>query len=173
METHAEHKVDRAGWDPGPWDNEPDKLVWKTETGLPGMIVRNSMGALCGYVGVTKDHPWYGRAYNDGDYPDSPEGRLSAHGGITYSDKCQGHICHVPEPGEPDDVWWFGFDCNHCDDYAPVNAKYRKMAGSGRTPELYRQRPSEVYRDLAYVRGEVEDLARQLIENRATCAEKE
>jgi hypothetical protein len=25
----------------------------------------------------------------------------------------------VPNPGEPDDVWWFGFDCAHCDDMSP------------------------------------------------------
>lgn len=35
---------------------------------------------------------------------------LAVHGGLTYSDRCHDDICHVPAPGEPDDVWWFGFD---------------------------------------------------------------
>jgi hypothetical protein len=157
MSTEAEHKVDRSGWRPGPWDQEPDKLNWKTEVGLDGMIVRNGMGALCGYVAVPNGHPLYGVGYSDGDYPDSPEGRFDVHGGLTYSARCAGHICHVPEPGEPDDVWWFGFDCNHSQDFAPSETNYRSalryadFAGYG-----------GAYRDIAYVRAEVESLARQI-----------
>lgn len=28
-------------------------------------------------------------------------------------------VCHLPEPGEPDRVWWFGFDCAHLGDIIP------------------------------------------------------
>lgn len=175
-----EVKVDRTGWDPGPWDSEPDKLNWRTRAGLPGMIVRNRQGALCGYVAVTKGHPCFERSYSstyeagpDGE-PDfarplpNPVDALSVHGGITYGDKCQHAICHVPEPGEPDDVWWLGFDCNHAGDYAPADARWRKEAMPGKA-HLFACGSHETYRDLAYVREEVESLAAQL----AACAPPE
>lgn len=67
-------------------------------------------------------------------------------------------ICHVPAPGEPDDVWWFGFDCAHCWDVAPgVLALYARINMA--RPLVQRD---ETYRDVAYVRAEVEKLAAQL-----------
>src|SRR4051794_33398699 len=50
---------------------------------------------------------------------------FDVHGGITFASGCQKSsdpsrgVCHVPEDGRPDDVWWFGFDCAHCDDLSP------------------------------------------------------
>jgi hypothetical protein len=152
-------KVDRTGWGPGPWDDEPDKVNWKTKAGLPGMIVRSDVqGVLCGYVAVTKEHPLFGVSYGDGEQPKSPEDVLSVHGGLTYSNSCRGAICHVPDPGEPDDVWWFGFDCGHSFDYSPRFASFMKEKyGEG----LFGGERIE-YRDVAYVREEVESLASQL-----------
>jgi hypothetical protein len=60
-------------------------------------------------------------------------------------------ICHQIEAGETDCVWWFGFDCAHCDDLCP------KLFGPLRTRLL-----DGVYRDLAYVKGECASLAQQL-----------
>jgi hypothetical protein len=121
MQTMEERNVDKSAWGDGPWQNEPDKKQWvDEETGLPCLIVRNGHGALCGYVGVPNGHPWYGVSYDDvrveGD--EWPE----VHGGLTFSDKCQegGKICHKVEPGEPDDVWWLGFDCAHSGDMWPA-----------------------------------------------------
>ncbi len=58
------------------------------------------MGHWCGYAAIEPGHPWHGRHYDD--VP------AEAHGGLTYSDRCTGSVCHVPKPGEPDDVWWIG-----------------------------------------------------------------
>jgi hypothetical protein len=58
-------------------------------------------------------------------------------------------ICHSPGLGEPDDVWWFGFDCAHSGDLVPGMPLYTGLAGG-------------VYRDQAYVRGECAKLAAQL-----------
>jgi len=140
MNEVIDYKVDKSQFKHrGPWDNEPDKLNWKDEaTGMACMIVRNSMGALCGYVAVDRGHPYYGKDYNFLD--------VECHGGLTYANECSGHVCHVPEPGEPDDVWWFGFDCGHSWDFIPSYSD----GGDG------------TYRDLKYVRREVTFLARQL-----------
>jgi hypothetical protein len=82
-------------------------------------------------------------------------------------------ICHVPDEGEPDDLWWFGFDCAHAGDFTPgIEATLREMrsrAPMSAVPEelhrLYWQgREGEVYRDMAYVEAECASLARQLKE---------
>jgi hypothetical protein len=153
----TEHIVDRAGWVPGPWDQEPDKVQWRTACGLPGLVVRNSMGALCGYAAVPPGHPLHGLGY------DHIEDEIDVHGGLTYSDRCMtsGPVCHVPEPGEPDDVWWFGFDCGHYQDLIP-----RMQASLTQTPDgrsiAERLVRYASYRPLAYVQAEVERLASQL-----------
>ena len=117
-----------------PWLTEPDRLEWKDEaTGLPCLIVRVSgHGALCGYVAVPPGHPWHGTDYaacferpachvheDKGWCTHEPDGHVKVHGGLTYSGRCRGKVCHVAAPGEPEDVWWFGFDCAHLGDLIP------------------------------------------------------
>ena len=110
--------IDKSGWGEGPWNDEPDKLQWQDEkTGLPCLIVRNrKMGNWCGYVGVPDGHPFY-------DMPDDEaQNMVEVHGGLTFSSFCQETdseregVCHVPGEGEPDNVWWLGFDCAHSGD---------------------------------------------------------
>ncbi|MBY0561549.1 hypothetical protein [Hyphomicrobium sp.] len=55
----------RARWPFGAWDDEPDLKQWTDETsGLPCLILRNHMGALCGYVGVEEGNSLFGRQYD-------------------------------------------------------------------------------------------------------------
>ena len=82
-----------------------------------------------------------------------------------------GYVCYQPLEGESEDVWWFGFDCAHGGDFIP--SIHGKM-------EL-RKYPSEIakqiinyytlmkewnykpcYRDIGYVKTQVEFLAAQL-----------
>lgn len=65
------------------------------------------------------------------------------------------NICHIPGPGEPDHVWWFGFDCAHYQDTTPASdARSRTYGGN------YER--DGVYRDVAYVTAECTSLAKQL-----------
>jgi len=90
---------------------------------------------------------------------------ISVHGGLTYANGCDSgdeatNICHLPAPGAADDVWWFGFDCHHAWDFAPGTRATMAQAGipdSGGWGD-----PEDVYRDVAYVKAAVADLARQL-----------
>jgi len=141
--------VDKSGWRRGPWDAEPDKAQWiDPATGLDCLLVRNG-GALCGYVGLPPEHPWHGE-----DYCNVP---VDVHGGLTFAAACADtddesrHICHVPQPGRPHDVWWFGFDCAHGGDLDPRPERY----------DFDFDWPSE-YRDVAYVQSECVRLAKQL-----------
>jgi hypothetical protein len=140
----------------GPWDDEPDKAQWvDPATDLDCLIVRGPMGALCGYVGVSETHPLFGQDYEKPD--------VRVHGGLTFAARCRPDdkgeaygICHVPEPGRPDEVWWFGFDCAHAWDLAPGMAWSSASLGYGRG--------EDVYRDFDYVQNEVTQLAAQLKE---------
>jgi hypothetical protein len=81
---------------------------------------------------------------------------VQVHGGLTYSKKCHGPVCHVAEPGFPEDVWWLGFDCGHHMDLRPESqADYLK----GLYPALASY---QVYRDVAYIQAETNRLAEQL-----------
>lgn len=153
---------------PGPWDNEPDRIEFTSRVGgLPCLMRRTQMGAWCGYVAVTRDHPCYGKGMSDLQF-------LEAHGGITYGHGCTGEICHVPKEGESDDVWWIGFDCAHAWDLIPwMVAQRKKDDWPTSNDELstvvlvsgYRLGsfiPQEEYRDAEYVREQCEELAAQL-----------
>jgi len=66
MQTKDWTTVDRTGWGSGPWDGEPDKRQWQDEaTGLPCLIVRTTLGHLCGYVGVPEGHLLHGKGYSE------------------------------------------------------------------------------------------------------------
>lgn len=147
----AQRTEKRPGTKPrpaGPWDNEPDKAQWKDkETGLDCLIVRNHMGALCGYVGVPPGHPAHGRRYS--------EVLVDCHGGLTFTGSCEPGIddtvgiCHLAEPGAPE-PWWLGFDCAHAGDLIPSMQAYLSMSDG-------------TYRDIEYVAEECRQLAAQLV----------
>lgn len=81
MKTIEYRTRDKSGWGMGPWHSEPDKKQWQDEeTGLPCLIVRGPVGALCGYVGVPAAHPYHGKDYNDV--------AVDVHGGLTFADFC-------------------------------------------------------------------------------------
>lgn len=162
-------------WMDGPWNDEPDHERFMS-CGLYALIKRGPMGHFCGYVGVTPDHPLHGVGYSDetavlgkqkearleqpigehpsmpvmlsallgGDIKASPDCVIDVHGGLTFSD--------VWKDEEPAGLWWFGFDCAHCDDLTPSETR----------PEYKPWRRDAAYRDINYVRNEVRKLAEQL-----------
>lgn len=120
-----------------PWELEPDHLKFEA-SGYPAEIKRTpALGTLCGYVAVAPGHPAYGLHYYDALLD------IDVHGGLTYS------------MFEEDALWHLGFDCAHHSDYMPlfnifpINSPYPCPYGN-------------TYRDMAFVRGEVERLASQL-----------
>ena len=159
--VYTNPEMDRSNWGPGPWDGEPDKVSWTDEeTGLPCLAVRPvpHLGNWCGYVAVEPGHPWHGKGY---EVPD-----VEVHGGLTFAASCdddapvEGAVCHMPEPGRPADVWWFGFDCGHFNDISPA-----MVANCPELTAIYDHAEGlfkPVYRPLAYVKAECRSLAAQL-----------
>ena len=68
--------------------------------GYPCVIIFTTLGHRCGYVGVPRNHPAYGK--NDDEID------VGVHGGLTY---CRDDQDGYPVAGQ--DCWWFGFDCAH------------------------------------------------------------
>lgn len=165
---------DKSSWGLGPWLSEPDKAQWTDETtGLVCLAKRAvvfegnteklrkfpGMGHWCGYVGIPEGHPFYGVHYR------SIDEALEVHGGITFSNFCEegdgeDRICHIPEPGQPDKIWWFGFDCAHYQDLSPGRVAIMNTHGIY-NKALHRD---TTYRDLEYVKSECRNLAKQLAE---------
>lgn len=146
METKTYNTRDKSQWSDGPWKDEFDKMQYEDpETGMPCLIVRGPSGALCGYVGVPESHPCYRMGYE--------EVGVDVHGGLTFSSLCTENehgICHIPAEGEPDNVWWLGYDCAHLGDLCPA---YERIGSFGY---------ETTYKNVDYVKGENASLARQL-----------
>jgi len=151
------YRVDKSTWERGPWDNEPDRVDF-IHAGLPCLALRHpEHGSWCGYAAVPPGHPLYEKSAFNID--------LDVDARLNYSDFCGGAICHIPQPGAPDNVWWFGFDCGHFRDISPGrDARLRSIPGGEalllleREPGIFRA----VYRDLSYVRHVIEELAEAL-----------
>lgn len=158
MEAKQWTTIDKSTWERGPWDNEPDKAQWVDEaTGLPCLIVRNNGGALCGYVGVSRGHPWFEQSYDESAH---------VHGGLTFADKCRpgvdesSGICHIVAPGEDDAVWWLGFDCSHGGDISPAHDALLRSIGH-KPLGVCNWWETATYRDFPYVKEQCGHLARQ------------
>lgn len=143
--------VPKSEWGPGPWQDEPDRVEFKHH-GFPCLLRRAPSGGWCGYVAVAPGHPWHGiePRYDEAE----------VHGGVSFTGACSGEICHVPEPGEPDDVWWIGFDCNHYGDVGPADDAYWRSIGR---PEFAVPGRHSSYKTVAYARAETERLAEQAL----------
>lgn len=130
----------------GPWVDEPDHVVW-SHKGFPCLIERHDeFGTLCGYIAVSPGHPWFETSYHDLN-------EVEVHRGLTYARK------NAPG-GPPDGAWWLGFDTSHLDcDYNPGMEVLFRSLGVDRS--RLQVEGSVVYRDLAYVKTEVERLADQ------------
>ncbi len=168
---HITQIPERRPYGEGPWRDEPDRIAWRDHvTGYSCLILRQADGTLSGYVAVTQLHPLW--CYERDAIP--ADLGISPHRGLDYSALCDQdappmlQICHVhhhtrsrqhvPTTADSDasgdrDAWWFGFNTDKPGDLLPH--------GYARN-DHNREAGQKVYRDLAYVAGEVVDLAATL-----------
>lgn len=143
--TSKEPCTDRKDWPKGEWDNEPEDRYDFESAGFPCFIHRSRLGNWCGYVGIPESHPYFGKDYSGLD--------LEVHGGLTFASKCRegDHLCHIPKPGQPDNIWWLGFDCAHGGDLIP-----------GITSFFSHMESYETYKNKDFAMKETFNLAQQL-----------
>jgi hypothetical protein len=82
--------------------NPPRMTVKRLSNGMTGMVRTNALGALCAYVALPKEHPFYGLGYDA--IPSAP-----VHGGLTFAG-----------PIEEFANWAAGCDFAHAGDYVPA-----------------------------------------------------
>lgn len=80
---------------------------------FPSITPSIGAGAANGYVAVPKDHPFYGKHYDD--IP------VSVHGGLTFSSLVSSKWLEMAEPiegnlADVENMWVLGFDTCHCMD---------------------------------------------------------
>lgn len=141
--------ITKADWPAGEWHDEPDREEWiDPVTGYHCLASRNMlMGFWCGYVGVPRGHPFFGKEYDDIE--------LDFVQGLTYSDKIDDDI-YFDDVVHLNDIWIVGFDCCNYLDMWPNNS-----------PEMFiwwRKRTECTYKNLAHVRDVCAKLANALKE---------
>ena len=159
--------------------------------GYKCVVTFNVMGHRCGYVGIPKNHPLYGKEYSDyleikkadvgdrkisGIFPllsaclDEDEriridAYFSCHGGITFADG--GENSNYPIES---DLWGFGFDCAHCDDAKDLRLAYERFPNYRKSLFIQKETESKfhidglIIRTEEYVAKECKKLAEQLKE---------
>jgi hypothetical protein len=133
MDVKAWDFMAKKHWPPGPWQDEPDAERWTDEeTGLPCLILRNELGSLCGYVGLSEGHPWHGKSCWDIETGIARD--------LTFSESCN------------HGVWWVGFHCAYTFDLSPLFLMPPVVF-----PE--RLREMQTYRTIGYVRAVCKQLA--------------
>lgn len=156
--------------------------------GLKCVVTFQRLGHRCGYVGVPKGHPLYGKEYSDhieikkADIEDKEvsgifpllgaildddervriEAYFSCHGGITYSGG--GEDSKYPIESN---LWWFGFDCAHCDDGKDLDLAIKLFPEYAQALKIQKQVEDmypvyNIVRELDYVENECCELAEQL-----------
>jgi len=112
---------------------------WTTRCGLRAVVIE--CGHFCGYVGISKSHPLYGKHYSDHCeclkevWEEAKKGPVGDRGVMVLFSL----MCGVGDEASPDrvfdvhgsltfsgggdkgypvesDLWWFGFDCSHAGD---------------------------------------------------------
>ncbi len=128
-------------------------------------MTRGPTDHWCGYVGVHKDHPWFEKSHEE------LENHIDIHGGLSYSDHCQGDVCHKTD--EEDNIWWLGFDCAHAGDLLPKSAylipghEFSLMTRLSEIMGMHGNTHSGTYRNVAFVKKELKKLSKQAKEE--TC----
>lgn len=150
MERTELRCIDKTSWPPGPWKDEPDRVLWThDEAGLTCLITRHPRrGHLCGYVAVPPGHPMHGRDAGQA-------GPLAVHWEITHAGPPRNDEMAVPGLEDP---WWFGFHCHHAEDVIPTD------------PDTMFE--GAEYRDIRYVTTVCVILAAQLAAIAAAHAER-
>lgn len=137
-------KFHNRKWPKGPWDDEPNEEMFEHD-GFQCVILRNGMGALCGYVVVPASHPIYQDTWQNLT-------SLDVHGGITFSETGKYFNKHVASFGIENIIvdnnsWVIGFDTCHWNDYIPG-------IPSSASPKYYKT--------FEYVKNEIINLVKQL-----------
>lgn len=142
-------------WGDGPWKAEGNDSVsvsgWQTiHLGLQCQVIRNQLGAWCGYVRLPDTHPWTSLDALE-DIP------VTVHGGVSF--------IGTPEFDDSGRGIWIGFDCGHFDDYVPgLEASMKKISPGHKSMAEMLGIPIEIaYKNFRFATEQTMEMAAQVI----------
>lgn len=108
-------------------------------SGFECMTRTSPMNIPCGYVGLPKEHPYFGKHYDDVD-------DIEVHGGLTFSGRWEEFH---------DDLWWLGFDCGHAWDIDTPNVapEYPWSFESNKSQEFVEEQTKRLAEQLKKVKS--------------------
>jgi len=135
------------------------KIVKEFTLGDYKALILNIFGHYNGYIGIPKNHPFFGKTYSEYQIYS-----LDVHGGVTYSES------NIADKEIPD-TWWIGFDTAHYGDASNYDL-YKELA---ETPEDIKKiekikqindefQKDATFKDLQFVINEIHKLSNQLRE---------
>lgn len=98
--------------------DEPGTIYADWMDGDLRCLIMRGPGSLCAYIGVPKEHPFYGKEYDNLS--------INCHGGLTFSSEAHDKW--------PEGFWWFGWDYAHYKDAAFYDLKYGGLSTSEDVP---------------------------------------
>lgn len=124
---------------------------WITKNGHQAVVVFNSLGFRCGYIGLAKDS-----LLNTELFEKDIQNKIDVHGEISF---CKETLDY---PLISNGVKWIGFDCGHYDDSKDLVCAQKYF------PEIYslylKEEISILYKvkDLKFCENECENLSEQI-----------
>lgn len=142
----------KKNFPPGEWTKEPDLCYWQGK--LPCLALRDmSMGIWKGFVGIDSTHPFYGVIIEDLlKKDDITEIFFEVHGGITMAGRLPAKYKEFAK-----DYWWIGLEASHGADFMPL------LQLDMSNPDMAKMLSNQVYKDLHFIRREVNKLANRLV----------
>lgn len=107
----------RSNWATGPWNNEPDLVLWDrhlTTYRVHYLTERGPTGCWNGYISVPSSLA---------TVPTEVLKNLQVHGGVCFGPATKNLSCY--HLGGYEHLDWVGFDCAHSEDAAPGLSFYR------------------------------------------------
>lgn len=142
--------LSKKNFPPGDWMKEPDYVQWE-QKGLLCLALRDmKLGMWRGFVALPNTHKYHGKTLENILEEELFE-HLDVHGGISVAGKLPAKYKELNRGN-----WWMGFECALGGDLLPL-AKL-----DPNDPLQASVMEQQIYKDIHFVRREVNHLARQL-----------
>jgi hypothetical protein len=146
--------LDKKKFPPGKWLNEPDLCHWNYDN-VSCLTVRDmSLGTWKGYVGVNKQHSFYGKTLESlSKIDEAVTIYLAVYGGI-----CSAGKIPLKYKKYGSTLWWLGIETSFGNDYMPL------LKLDAVNTDMVKVVSSQTYKDFSFIRRETKALAKCLIE---------
>lgn len=144
--------LNKKSFPKGVWRQEPDLCYWESY-GLSCLAIRDmSLGIWKGFVGVEPGHLFHSKSIEEVlKTEEASEIFFSVYGGI-----CTAGPLIAKYKSYNRNLWWLGIETTHGSDYMPL------LKLDMQNPDIARTVGDQTYKDFAFIRREINKLARSI-----------